>query len=261
MLFDKITFIGIDPTAGEKPFVHAALDHELRLLALSQGNMDDVLAFTAGQHHAWVAVCAPRRPNGGLMSRPDVRSVLSPPPHPGRWENFRLAEYLLRQHNISIPQTPENEADCPNWMRKGFVLYHRLAELGYQDDSADVSQPRSSLEVYPHASFAAMLGVLPFPKNTLEGRIQRQLALYEQKVDVPDAMNLFEEITRHRLLRGILPLDALYLPAELDALVAAYTAWLAASRPDRVLRLGDPKEGQVVLPVAELKHHYGSRDI
>jgi hypothetical protein len=258
MLFDKVTFVGIDPTAGEKPFAYAALDHELRLLALGQGNMDEVLAFTAGQHHAWVSVCAPRRPNLGLMSQAEVRAALSPPPHPGRWENFRLAEYLLRQHNISIPHTPAGEDDCPNWMRKGFALYHRLAELGYQDGGPQAGQGRFSLEVYPHASFTVLLSVLPFPKNSLEGRIQRQLALYDQKVDVPDAMNFFEEITRHRLLKGILPLDELYSPAELDALVGAYTAWLAASHPDQVLHLGDPREGQVVLPAAELKHHYGN---
>jgi len=49
MFYTNSTFIGIDPTAGEKPFVYAALDHELRLLALGHGSIDDILAFAAGQ--------------------------------------------------------------------------------------------------------------------------------------------------------------------------------------------------------------------
>lgn len=255
MFYTNTTFIGIDPTAGEKPFVYAALDHELRLLALGQGHIDDILAFAAGQRQALAAVCAPRRPNQGVMSRSEVRQNLSPPPNPGRWENFRLSDYLLRQHNLSIPQTPADETQAPNWMRSGFALFSRLEALGYQaypQPGADLQ----SLEVYPYACYAVLLGVLPFPKYTLEGRLQRQLALLDRQVDVPDAMRIFEEITRHRLLKGILPLEALYSAGELDALAAAYTAWLAALHPDQVTLLGDPQEGQVVLPGVELKSRY-----
>jgi hypothetical protein len=96
----------------------------------------------------------------------------------------------------------------------------------------------------------------PFPKTTLEGRIQRQLVLHEHDLHIPDPMRLFEEITRHRLLQGVMPLQDLYSPGELDALVAAYTAWVAATRPSEALLLGDPEEGQIALPVSELKRHY-----
>jgi hypothetical protein len=249
------TFIGIDPTAGEKPFVYAALDHDLQLLALGHGSIDDVLAFTAGQRQAFVAVSAPRRPNKGIMSDPEIRQNLVPPPSPGRWTNFRLADYALRQHNLSIPQTPSNEAQAPNWMRNGFALFTRLEMLGYHS-YPEPGADRQDLEVYPYACYAVLLGVLPFPKYSLEGRLQRQLALYERSVDVPDAMRIFEEITRHRLLRGVLPLDTLYSSGELDALVAAYTSWLAALHSDQVSLLGDPREGQIVLPGVELKSHY-----
>jgi predicted RNase H-like nuclease len=110
--------------------------------------------------------------------------------------------------------------------------------------------------VYPHACFTTLLGCHPFPKYTLEGRIQRQLILYEQKVGVPDPMRVFEEITRHRLLKGTLPLDELYSPGELDALVAAYTACLAATAPERVSVMGHAEEGQIYLPTSELKARY-----
>jgi len=255
MFYTHTTYIGIDPTAGQRPFCYAVLDQGLRLLALGQGNIDEVLAFVAGQREAYTAVCAPRRPNQGLMERAEVRESLSPPPRPGRWGNFRLAEYQLRQHNITCPRTVSIEVECPNWMKMGFTLYRRLEILGYR------SYPQSDstlqwLEVYPHACFCALLGLTPFPKYTLEGRIQRQLVLYNQKLEVPDPMRFFEEITGYRLLQGLLPLDNLYTPSELDALVAAYTAWMAACHPEQTMALGDPQEGQILLPVTELKDHY-----
>jgi hypothetical protein len=255
MFFTVSTFIGIDPTAGKRPFVYAALNGNLQLLALGQGEMNDVLAFVAGQRQARVAVCAPRRPNQRLMEKAEVRDQLSPPPRPGRWINFRLCEYQLRQHNISSPRTPAQEKNCPNWMRMGFNLYRRLEGLGFHSFPSPETD-HQTLEVYPHACYTALLGQTPFPKTTLEGRLQRQLILYEQKINIPDPLRFFEEITRHRLLKGILPLDDLYTPGELDALVAAYTACLAANHPEQVTVLGHPDEGETYLPVAELKPRY-----
>lgn len=255
MFYSNTTYIGIDPTAGVRPFVYIALDHELALLAVGKGEMGDVLAFVAGQRSAFVSVCAPRSPNRGFMEREEVRQALVPPPRPGRWLNFRVAEYQLRQHNIIIPQTPADSADCPGWMRKGFTLYRRLEELGYNPyPQADAAC--QYLEVYPHACFAALLGRLPFPKHSLEGRLQRQLALYDRKMRISDPMLVFEEITRHRLLQGILPLEGIYEPEELDAMAAAYTAWVAGTKPAEITRLGDPEEGCIVLPVLELKDKY-----
>jgi len=59
MFYTNSTFYGIDPTAGEKPFTYAALDHELRLLALGHGSIDDILAFAPGSVRHWSG-CAPR---------------------------------------------------------------------------------------------------------------------------------------------------------------------------------------------------------
>lgn len=255
MFYTDSTFIGIDPTAGERPFVYSALDHELAILALGEGNIDDVLAFCAGQRRAIVAVCSPRRPNQGVMCRQEVRESLFPLPNPGRWTNFRLVDYYLRQHQIYAPQIPARREDCPRWMQMGFLLFERLSELGYREFPDD-SNERLSLEVYPHACFTALLGVLPFQKNTLEGRIQRQLLLYEKRLQVPDPMRFFEEITRFRLMNGILPFDHVHSTEELDALVAAYTAWMAARNPESVTLIGDEEEGQIVIPVEKLEDHY-----
>jgi hypothetical protein len=255
MLFTNTTFIGIDPTAGERPFVYAALDYELQLLALGQGGIDDVLAFAAGQKQAVAAVCAPRNLNTGVMADAEIRQRLSPPPPPGRWMNFRLVEYLLRQHHISIPQTSSDVNNCPNWMRMGFLVYRRLEKLGYRRFPSDAAELQC-LEVYPHASYAVMLEVIPFPKHSLEGRLQRQLVLHEKGINVFDPMRIFEEITRHRLLKGILPTEGLCSAGELDAIVGAFTAWMAVSNPDQVVALGDEEEGQIFLPTAMLKARY-----
>lgn len=255
MFLTESTFVGIDPTAGRKPFAYATLDGGLQLVALGRGTMEDVLAFTGGQQQAMVAVCAPRRPNQRLMEHTEVRDRLNPPPRPGRWTGFRLVEYLLRQHGISCYKTPHEVKSCPNWMQMGFQLYRRLEQMGYQ---AYPSQKTvfQWLEVYPHASFCTLLGHVPMPKNTLEGRIQRQLVLHKHKVNVPDPMDLIKGLTAQHVLQGTLPTNHLYSQGELDALVAAYTAWQAVNHPKQVSLLGDASEGMVVLPVGDLKRTY-----
>jgi hypothetical protein len=255
MLFPSATYIGIDPTAGRHPFAYAALDHDLRLLALGQGEMDEVLAFVGGQHHAYVAVCGPRRPSQGILDRPEIRQQLAVPPRPGRWAGYRLADYQMRMRNIVCPKIGVDESASPAWMRSSFILHQKLGVMGYRAYPSP-DHALQCLEVYPHACFCALLGVAPFPKDTLEGRIQRQLCLHEQKVRLPDPMDIFEEITRHRLLQSILPLKELYTPAELDALAGAFTAWAAANHPERVTSLGHPDEGEIILPASELKNHY-----
>lgn len=255
MFFTESSYLGIDPTAGRKPFAYAALDDQLHLSALGHASLDEVLAFTAGQSQAIIAVCAPRRPSQGLMGRPQVRDSLSPPPRPGRYIDFRVAEYLLRQHGISCYKTPADEKACPNWMKMGFNLYQRLERMGYHHFPAR-GHSLQVMEVYPHASYCAMLGHAPLPKTTLEGRIQRQFVLHQQKINIPDPMEIIKGITPQRLLEGAWPEDDLHSQGELDALVAAYTAWQAANHPEQITPLGDDAEGLVILPVAELKRRY-----
>jgi hypothetical protein len=255
MFSSHTTYLGIDPTAGDRPLTYVALDQDLSLLAIGQGDMEEVLAFVAGQRSAVVGVCAPGSPNQGLMDRAEVRDRLSPSPRPGRWRNFRVVEYQLRQHNIYIPQTAAQAESCPRWMQQGFILYQRLKVLNYRRYPQKEAE-HQYLEVYPHASFAALLEHLPFTKHSLEGRIQRQLVLYKCDLNIPDPMYIFEEITRHRLMQGILPIEDLYQVEELDAMVAAFTAWKAGTQPDQVAMVGDSREGQIVMPVSEILSRY-----
>jgi hypothetical protein len=163
-----------------------------------------------------------------------------------------VVEYLLRQKRINCPKTPAVEENAPAWMQRSFALFRRLEAMGFQA----YPQPGQLrwLEVYPHAAFSVWLERTPFPKMTLEGRLQRQLVLYDHELRIHDPMEFFEEVTRYRLRHGILPLEKLYKPGELDALAAAYLAWLAGNQPDDLLMLGDPAEGQVALPVPEPKN-------
>lgn len=258
MLFTDTTFIGIDIPGVRRQLVYAALDNNLDLIALSRGTADDVLAFVKGQDKVFVAVNSPRRTNSGFMAEEDFRAGLQPQPRPGRWDRWRVAEYELRLHRIKVRRTPADPGNAPGWMHIGFDIFQSLEASGFRPyDSAytppavgSEAQPRYSIESYPHASFTALLECLPFPKTTLEGRIQRQLVLLRQDVEVPDPMQIFEEITRFRLLNGELNLDRLLDSPQLDALVAAYTAW-SASTGDVTL-LGHEQEGQIAIPVREL---------
>lgn len=251
----QTVYFGIDPTAGKKPFSYAVLNQNLSLQALGEGSMEAVLADVAAQHQVLVAVCAPQRPNQRLLEKEEVRQRFSPPPRPGRWLDFRVVEYQLRQHNIQSPRTPAQENACPGWMKKGFVLYHRLEKLNIQPYTP-AQTSHQYLEVYPHACYTVLLGHPPLLKHSLEGRLQRQLVLHKLNPDIPDPMSILAGITPASVLQGNLPLNKLYQTGELDALVAAYTAWLAATHPHQVTWLGDPHEGYLVLPTSELKRYY-----
>jgi hypothetical protein len=255
MLFTKMVFIGVSPASRKGYLNYAALNYYQEILALKRAGVEETLAFIGGQNEAYVAVAFPQRPNLGLMADENIRSSLNPVPRPGRWQGWRVAEYFLRMRGIMIRRTPGADEKCPVWMRKGFQFFASLERMGFQAYPQD-DNPRQLLEVYAHAAYSVLLNRNPFKKATLEGRLQRQLALYAQRVDVADPMRVFEEFTRHRLLQGILPVDNLHTPRELDALVAAYTAWVAARRPKQITQVGDPREGQITLPIDEMLPAY-----
>lgn len=247
------TFIGIDPSGGRSPFTYAALDRERRLLALGAGELEDVLAFAGGQAAAIAAVNAPAGPNLGLVRKKLERQA--PGPGHSRGLEMRLAEYLLRERGINVSPTPSRRELCPAWMQMGFALYQQLGKMGYKPYPS-ASAPRQWLETHPHAAFCALLGRRLLPKPTLEGRLQRQLALHAAGLGIKDPMDFFEEITRHKILGGNLPMEFIYLPEELDALAAAYVAFLAAMQPEDVVTVGDRREGQFALPSSEMKENY-----
>ena len=60
----------------------------------------------------------------------------------------------------------------------------------------------------------------------------------------------------YKLLKGLLPLEQIYNAEELDAIAAAYMAYTAGCHPERIGKIGDVKEGQIFLPIVDLKTKY-----
>lgn len=253
MFFADLVFVGVDPTSSHKSYTFAALDKGLNLVALADGELDDVAAFLGGQQSVVVAVNAPAGVNRGLVREKLKKAMLTP--HHIRAAEYRLAEHELRERGIAVTGTPAKEALSPGWMQSGFALYRKLNKLGFRKYPAE-NAPHQILETHPHACFCVLAGDVPLPKLSLEGKLQRQLLLYERGVRISDPMEFFEEITRYRVMKGAWALELLYLPEQLDALVAAYTAWLASNKPDHTSFVGDQKEGIIILPEANLKEKY-----
>ncbi|HJS19719.1 MAG TPA: hypothetical protein VJ785_13310 [Anaerolineales bacterium] len=77
------------------------------------------------------------------------------------------------------------------------------------------------------------------PRRSLEGRLQRALILYDQELKIGDPMDYFEEITRYKLIQGLLPTENIFSTKQVDALMMAYVAWLAVHHAEKVLLRGD----------------------
>jgi uncharacterized protein DUF429 len=253
MLSSDPVFAGVDPTAAHKAFTYALLDRELNVLALDEGELEDVLDLLAGQDTLTVAVNAPSRLNRGLLRQSRLES--DPSGHQLRGVDMRVGEHELRQRGMPVSGTGSRESSCAGWVRAGLTLYRGLEARGFEHYPAE-GCPRRILETHPHAAFCTLLERSPLSKPSTEGRLQRQLILFDRGLQLRDPMTYFEEITRHKLLHGTLPAELLYTPEQLDALVAAYTAWVASERVRDLISVGAPEEGLIYLPVKELKDKY-----
>jgi hypothetical protein len=247
------TFIGIDLSGGLKPFTYVALDSDGKLTSIANCDFMEACTYLRSQKYSLTAINAPSKFNIGLVRK----SMEEQDPSPGhlRGTDMRQAEYELRKRGISITPTSSRVEKCASWIQAGFEFYEALEKMGYKFHPCK-DAPLQMLETNPQAAYCALIGRLLLPKPTLEGRLQRQLALYEKNVGIKDPMIFFEEITRHRFLQGILPTEYIHTPEELDALIAAYTALQAANQPTQVVWIGNEQEGQIVLPVPELKENY-----
>lgn len=245
--------VGIDPTAGRQPFTYAVLDNECNLISIKSGEFTELMEFVSGITEIFIAINGPQKPSLGLVKKLMLERNLLPGQLRGM--DLRMAEFFLREKGISTPSTPSKKDLCPEWMQSCFKLYEELFAIGFQPYPTKDS-PKQLLEANPHASFCVMLEKVPLSKPTLEGRLQRQLVLHDAKVGIKDPMEFFEEITRHRLIQGILPKDLIYMPEELDALAAAYTAFVAHHYPENITDLGSIDEGMICLPSKKMIEKY-----
>jgi hypothetical protein len=210
-----------------------------------QGELLEILAYIGTLETLTACITAPPRPNTGLMKLGPVRQSLNLTPQTRKFTKMRLAEYELIHAGLPTTHTRSSEEACPVWMQKGFLLYRNLEACGFQPYPGE--NERQWLETNSEASYMALLAKAPFHADSLEGRLQRQLILNENELPVYDPMNFFEEVTRYRLLHGILPAEKILSGLQLSAMLAAYTAWLSANKPDQLVKFGNPEEGVIYL--------------
>ncbi|GAB4474046.1 MAG: hypothetical protein Kow00124_13660 [Anaerolineae bacterium] len=247
-------YIGVDTTAGTRPATCAVLNHRLQVLYLGEQLLEDLVGFIDQYPRAICGVDAPSGPNRGLLDDPDYRARVGLDPARDNYKAYRVAEYELRRRGIYIYNTSAEPERSAHWMEAGWRFYNRLYDLGFAAYPA--RGDRVLFETYPHAGYTVLIKKRPYLKTGLEGRVQRQLVLYEQGLDVPDAMDITQEWTRFRFLTGQVPMDGLYTHDELDALMAAYTAYLVGCEPDLTTAVGDVRDGQIVLPTGSLLDEY-----
>lgn len=111
-------------------------------------------------------------------------------------------------------------------------LKRKVQKAGLAFASQD--SPRRWMETDVQQWLLALSENLLLSRRTLEGRIQRALILYDEGLQISDPMDFFEEITRHKLMQGVLPLENVYTARQLDVLLAAYVAWMTVNRPRQV---------------------------
>lgn len=242
-----ITYLGINIKSRSPQFYFAALDHNAQIIALSNGNMNDALAYISGLKNAVIGINAPYNVNQGLAKENRLFRELKQENHIVNDGSLRLCELELQSKGYSPFLTPSTIKKCPSWVKAGFRLYRKCEFLGCTLLNGE-NPGKSFVEINTEVSFSSFTNASLLDRNTLEGRLQRQLILYEMGLEIPDPMNFYEELTRHRLLNGILPLDDIFDSGELDAIAAAFSAYLIFKNPDQAIWLGDPEEGQVVIP-------------
>jgi predicted nuclease with RNAse H fold len=227
-------FIGIDVGARELHTV--VLTPEARLAAAvrfsSPSALIEWLQRIAPEGGA-VAVDAPLRTSEGLMADPEFRATLTPPPPEGRYLTYRVCDYQLARRGLPLYLVPYRYADCPGWMRAGFAVYDSLLTTGRWSLFEGGAPGNHVAEVYPFAAFVALLGRIPPPKHTPDGRAARLAALASRV----EASAELTSLSHH----------------ELDAAAAALTA--RALWTGDAAWVGHRREALIVLP-APLNERY-----
>ncbi len=257
MLFEQTLYVGIDPAAGRRKSSLAAIDSNLEVVRLERGMLDSILAVLAGMQPRAAAVTSPQSCNLGIMERPYVRYLYQLNPESSQFTRWRVCEFELRRRSLRLKPAPAAGRKPAPAVQNGFKVYQALRDMGYTAyDRTQEQHGRYYLEVPERAAYAALLQLRPYRAGSLEGRLQRQLALYMEGLELTNPMMVLEEITRHKLLTGALNLQDLFEPSMLAALAAAYTAFLAGEHTERVCQVGDTEDGLLTLPAAELLTEY-----
>ncbi len=221
--------VGID-IAASRPCVAVAVRCGRTLEAVSWTESHDHVAGDRSRLFEWLeglgpvavgfdAPQRPRRARGAAAARP------------------RACDAELARRRISIYQVPtravaEKADGLYAWMEAGWEYFLELGRRGFEPPApgtlaGSLGQAPAALEVYPHGSFATLLGGTPPPKSSRAGLRVRVVALREAGVTW----------------------DEYYDHDSLDALAAALTAWRFVQ--GRATPVGDERDGFIWLPVTE----------
>lgn len=251
---EKTSFIGVDITDGPLPITYVVLDHRLNIEKMGKCTHNDIVAELLGHASVLCGIDSASGPNLGLLAEPAYRQRMNLEPDRSNYSTYRVSEFELRRRGIGVYNTSTDPEKISGWVKEGWQLYDQLRNAGFVDHPQPGKQ--RMMEIHSHAAFTVLIGGRPYSKLSLEGQLQRQLVLYDQGVEVPDAMHTLQELTRHRFLTGQLNLKDVHSHEELDALIAAYTAFLADREPQHTIAVGDSTEGLIFLPVNTLKDDY-----
>jgi hypothetical protein len=126
-------------------------------------------------------------------------------------------------------------------------IQKRIIQAGFKPYLTN-NAPKQWVETNPLECFRSLSGQTPQSRRSLGGLLQRALILYGEGLQIDDPMEFFEEITRHHLLAGVMPVELLYSASELDALAAAYVSWMLINKPVQVDLTKNIGEGMIMIP-------------
>ena len=248
-----VTAACIDITALNRPMDVAYLQRDALHLR-NEPNLESFLEWVDDQQPENIAVDAPSKQNIGLV--PGHREFYGIPED--RYENFRIAEVLLRMKNIGLYNTPQENP--PMWMEVGWDLYAQLGNMNYNlwdTPGVPTLAPNMMLEVHPHASVVVGLGWIPQRKQTLAGQLERAAYLrrecHELDIAVEGTLLAVDQLAQ---LQGVVTTwdtivaDGINLPLlshdQLDA-IAGLTTVVRAVRGD-AFAVGHQDDGVIVVP-------------
>lgn len=250
---ERSKYIGIDPAGGSDKIQVSLFDDAGQLELSISCPLAELYPIISSSPRVIAAINSPMGLNTGILREPSVRETLPEMHIPGRNVDMRVGEFILRAKGIHVGMTPAISATCTQSVRAGFEVYELLRKAGYSDG---FEGDRVFVESSAHAVFCVLAGMNPLAKLTLEGRLQRQLLLFDGGLQINDPMEFLEEVTRHKLLKGILPWDELYSSEELDAMAMGLMAYYLGEEEKPFTKVGDPSEGTIYLPVAEIREKY-----
>lgn len=236
-----MNFIGVD--VHKEKLTVANIDKNLNIEFIDNINTRELIEYVKSRENVIIAIDAPYKLNYGFMDnnkyRMDLNSKLK-----GHY-NKKVSEYELSRRGInpfSTPGSMDEITGWKEWMNTGFNLYSKLENLGYMEISINKYNDniKGFIEVFPHACFTVLLDYIPSKKDT-EAGLKERIDILE-KVGLKDIDKILQGSGKHEKTD------------KLDALVAAYTAYLTYR--GNVAYVGDIREGHIVLPTNNLKDSY-----